>query len=270
MAFKPFLQRVFFALIDFPENLLKFEHRALLNPEARGILRFVRNFTPKASSGGIALDVGAGSRRWKNLVEGLGYVYHSSDLENPFTDDGSQHDFIGSAESLPVPSSAYDLVICTQVLEHLSDPRAAVGEKHRVLRDNGVVLFTTNFIYGLHGAPEDYFRFSRFGLKLIFEDVGFTIEHLTSRGGYFGSIAQFYFEAPQDFVNTVLRGTATPSIHDKLVLTWKRAVFAASLLTLLPAIKLICWANAAFFQFLDLFSGGEKYSVGYAVLARKV
>ncbi|HZY84739.1 MAG TPA: methyltransferase domain-containing protein [Gemmataceae bacterium] len=41
----------------------------------------------------------------------------------------------GDASQLPCPDGAYDLVLCTEVLEHLDDPAAAVGELKRVTRE---------------------------------------------------------------------------------------------------------------------------------------
>jgi 2-polyprenyl-6-hydroxyphenyl methylase/3-demethylubiquinone-9 3-methyltransferase len=49
----------------------------------------------------------------------------------------------GVAESLPLPDSAFDAVICCDVLEHVRSPRQAVAEAARVLRSGGLYLYDT-------------------------------------------------------------------------------------------------------------------------------
>ena len=41
---------------------------------------------------------------------------------------------VGDVYRLPYPDGAFDLVLCLEVLEHLEDPRAALGEIRRVTR----------------------------------------------------------------------------------------------------------------------------------------
>jgi ubiquinone/menaquinone biosynthesis C-methylase UbiE len=50
----------------------------------------------------------------------------------------------GNLEALPLEDAAFDLVLCTQVLEHLLDPAAGVRELARVLRPGGRVVLTTD------------------------------------------------------------------------------------------------------------------------------
>ncbi|WP_366513710.1 methyltransferase domain-containing protein [Moorena sp. SIOASIH] len=39
-------------------------------------------------------------------------------------------------------SSQYDVVLSFEVLEHLSDPFAAIGDIHSMLKPNGIALIT--------------------------------------------------------------------------------------------------------------------------------
>jgi SAM-dependent methyltransferase len=45
----------------------------------------------------------------------------------------------GDAASLPLRSGSFDRVICSEVLEHVADPKRSVGELVRVLKDDGVI-----------------------------------------------------------------------------------------------------------------------------------
>jgi SAM-dependent methyltransferase len=69
-------------------------------------------------------------------------------------------DFLADVQELSrvVPCDAYDLVICTEVLEHVENPRRAVDEIRKILKPNGTLLATTPFIVPYHPDPTDYWR----------------------------------------------------------------------------------------------------------------
>jgi SAM-dependent methyltransferase len=50
----------------------------------------------------------------------------------------------GNVEALPVEDGAFDLVLCTQVIEHLIDVEAGMGELARVIRPGGTLILTTD------------------------------------------------------------------------------------------------------------------------------
>ena len=60
--------------------------------------------------------------------------------------------------------------MCTEVLEHLKNPFIAVKEIKRVLKPSGKLILTTRFIFSLHDAPNDYFRYTKYGLKELFKE----------------------------------------------------------------------------------------------------
>ena len=72
---------------------------------------------------------------------------------------------IGDVQALGIASGAFDVVLCTEVLEHLPEPQQAIDEIFRVLRPGGDLLLTTRFLFPIHDAPHDYFRFTKYGLR---------------------------------------------------------------------------------------------------------
>ena len=75
-----------------------------------------------------------------------------------------------------LPSGAFDLVACTEVLEHVLDPFAAVREIRRLLKPGGHAFITTPFNFRIHGPLPDCWRFTEHGLRALLKD--FTIVSL--------------------------------------------------------------------------------------------
>ena len=66
----------------------------------------------------------------------------------------SPHILNAAGESLPLPSSTFDLILSHEVIEHVQDDRAAIREMVRVLRPRGrIVLFCPNrgYPFETHG-----------------------------------------------------------------------------------------------------------------------
>ncbi|HEY0876059.1 MAG TPA: class I SAM-dependent methyltransferase [Vicinamibacterales bacterium] len=74
---------------------------------------------------------------------------------------------IGDAQALGIATAAVDVVLCTEVLEHLPEPQRALDEMFRVLKPGGTLLLTTRFLFPIHDAPHDYFRFTKYGLRYL-------------------------------------------------------------------------------------------------------
>ena len=114
------------------------------------------------------LDIGCGQKPYypyfaSNASE---YVGVDIDVENPMAD------LHGPAEDLPVDGDSFDVVLCTQVLEHAVDPDRAVSELYRVTAPGGRVLASTHGVQVYHPAPEDYWRWTHSGLELLFKRNG--------------------------------------------------------------------------------------------------
>src|SRR4030095_5709220 len=71
------------------------------------------------------------------------------------------------AQALGLADAVFDVVLCTEVLEHLPEPQRALDEMFRVLKPSGTLLLTTRFLFPIHDAPHDYFRFTKYGLRYL-------------------------------------------------------------------------------------------------------
>jgi SAM-dependent methyltransferase len=72
--------------------------------------------------------------------------------------------------SVTVAGGAFDIIVCTEVLEHTLDPFAAVRELRRLLKPGGHLLVTTPFNFRIHGPLPDCWRFTEHGLRALLQD----------------------------------------------------------------------------------------------------
>lgn len=64
--------------------------------------------------------------------------------------------------------------LCLDTLEHCEDPPQACRELHRVTADGGLCVISSVMLFGIHGYPSDYFRFTPEGFAAMlsgFDDV---------------------------------------------------------------------------------------------------
>ena len=111
------------------------------------------------------LDVGCGPKPYYPFFAERATVYVGVDVvENPAAE------LRGPVEALPVDDASFDLVLCTQVLEHCDDPAQAVRELRRVTAPGGRVLASTHGTQVYHPSPQDYWRWTHAGLARLFEE----------------------------------------------------------------------------------------------------
>ena len=82
--------------------------------------------------------------------------------------DNAAADLEGTVEDLPVDDPSFDVVLCTQVLEHVDDPARAVRELRRVTAPGGRVLASTHGVQIYHPNPQDLWRWTHAGLERLF------------------------------------------------------------------------------------------------------
>ena len=117
----------------------------------------------EAGAGYRVLDVGCGPKPYYPFFAERATQYVGVDVVAH-----EAADLVGPVESLPVGDGEFDLVLCTQVLEHCDDPAQAVRELRRVTAPSGRVLASTHGVQWYHPSPVDYWRWTHEGLRRLF------------------------------------------------------------------------------------------------------
>ncbi len=76
-------------------------------------------------------------------------------------------------QPLPIADRTADYIFCWSVLEHLKNPAQFLAEACRVTRAGGKLVLQVPFMWQVHEAPHDYYRFTPFGLTYLLSNAGF-------------------------------------------------------------------------------------------------
>lgn len=146
----------------------------LINPfyfARRGLLDELSPFFEQLT--GDVLDVGCGNKPYRDRIGARSYV--GLDIDSPFTRQVGQADLFYDGGTFPIADASFDAVLCSQVLEHVFNPEAFLGEIRRVLRPGGRLLLAVPFLWDEHEQPRDFGRYSSFGLRALLERSGFEV-----------------------------------------------------------------------------------------------
>jgi len=210
----------------------------------------IKHAATKAS--GVLVDVGCGQKPFERIFRSRVSAYIG--LDDPTAAHplgGSKADVFATALALPLRSASVDVILLTEVLEHLPEPLPVLAELRRVLKSRGIVIVTTPMIYNSHGSPHDFLRFTPDGLRYVLEQAGFQVLEVRPQG-YFGTTLGV-------MVNNFL--TVTLERHRLLqVLRWT---------LLLPVMPLIFAGMNGVGWLLDALVHETRFSFNHLALARR-
>jgi SAM-dependent methyltransferase len=135
------------------------EQEYFVTPLLRRAIRTALDRHAVHPQGAACLDVGAGEEPLRPDLERRGYAYQSLDI----TQNRSNSIRYVARLDAPLPAGGppenhFDLILCTEVLEHVPDWRAAFANMFSLLKPGGIVLITAPFVYMPHEEPHDYWR----------------------------------------------------------------------------------------------------------------
>lgn len=133
------------------------------------------------------LDAGSGNAPYRPLFAHCAYTTHDW-AASPHPGARSA-DVVADLTALPLDDDTFDVVLCTEVLEHVGEPQAALGEIARVLRPGGRLLLTVPFVMELHEEPHDYFRYTPHALRRLLTDSGFEAIEVRPLTGWYSTLS---------------------------------------------------------------------------------
>jgi SAM-dependent methyltransferase len=117
------------------------------------------------SLGGLSLEFGAidnKNKTFSNFFKGKDKFDYTNIVSNKklkiFSSD--------LTKKLKIQSYKYKNILIFNVLEHLPAYNLAFSETYRILKKGGFLIGSTPFLYQIHSAPNDYFRYTKDFLKL--------------------------------------------------------------------------------------------------------
>ena len=134
----------------------------------KGLYPFLETSFAAIQPGSRVLTVGAGgevNRRLYRHARERGYEVLSFDI-----DPQRGPDLVGDICEYDFGGATFDVVVISEVLEHLHSPHRAVERIQAALRPGGQLLLTAPFLLPIHERPHDYYRYTRYGLEFLLRD----------------------------------------------------------------------------------------------------
>lgn len=154
----------------------------------------------------VVIDVGGGEAPYARVAQAA--VHVAVDWRSPELTLAT-HQVVGDASRLPIGSAVADLVLCTEVVEHVADDRALYAELRRVVRDDGVLVLSAPFVHALHESPHDHRRPTSAGLVHGLTAAGFDVASVHAVGDTQAVVTDIRVRAASARVRSVSRRAPT-------------------------------------------------------------
>ncbi|MBI5865088.1 MAG: methyltransferase domain-containing protein [Planctomycetes bacterium] len=169
-----------------------------LNFNARNRDKWVERMAASVPAGARVLDVGAGACPYKPLFSHCRYFSHDfcqyeGTAAGPLRErwEYGRIDYVGDITAIPAESESFDVILCTEVLEHVPEPIAAIREMVRLLRPGGRLLLSAPLGSGLHQQPHHYYGgYTPHFYRKFLGDAGLEIVAISPNGGFYRHLLQ--------------------------------------------------------------------------------
>ena len=212
-------------------------------------------------SGSKVLDVGAGGCPYKSLFSHCEYFSHDFVQLSPEQIQDQKGygkiDFVSDILDIPVPDNSYDIILCTEVIEHVPDPIAVIKEISRILKPGGTLLITAPLQSGLHQEPYHFYGgFTKYWYRKFLVENNFSEINIEPNG----SLHTTYFALGLTIIKSFLEVIIdNKSILLKLIASISVIIFSPLLLIVNP---IFCFLWERIYQI-------KEFTTGYHVSAKK-
>lgn len=147
------------------------------------------------------LDYGCGVKPYEYIFDEFSETYTGIDVgENHHADFKIEPD-----ERLPFGDGEFDVVLSSQVLEHVENTSLYLNECNRVLKTGGTLFLSTHGTWQFHSAPIDVQRWTSYGLKKLISDHGFDVKGFVPALGQLALTSQLRLTFYHSFVTEVAK-----------------------------------------------------------------
>ena len=214
----------------------RFYHLTQLREAIRSICE--RHLSGKA--GLTLLDFGCGTMPYRPLLEKYVAQYIGVDL--PGNPDADFYAELSGKTNLP--SECADLVVSTQVLEHVLKPSEYLRECYRLLKPDGLLILSTHGYWMYHPDPQDLWRWTSKGLKRIIEESGFQIVEFHGLMGLASAALQLFQDAVMPKIPKAVKPIFTLlmqrliAVADRMTPPYKRSEDASVYMVVARKVKI--------------------------------
>jgi SAM-dependent methyltransferase len=206
--------------------------------------------------GARVLDVGAGIGQYRSLFAHCDYRAHDFGQEPATAGHYTPLDYQSDITEIPVPHGAFDVVLCTEVLEHVPEPIAALHELARILKPGGRMLITAPLGSHLHQEPFHFYGgYTPHWYARFLPQAGCRVVSIEPNSGFFS----FFGQEAQRFTEYLRPG------HTRRLGVMRSALLTGLWLVSLPPAHVLPLLGSV----LDGWGLEHIATVGYHVVAMK-
>ena len=197
-------------------------------------------FTDKSDK---ILDLGCGSNpKYHKSINGRILCFDKT--ESKITD------VVGDANNLPFRANSFDKIISVNSFYYFDNPFKVVKDVHKILKNSGKLILIMPFIYPIHDAPHDKYRFTEFGIRELLKGY-FYVKEIKTIGGI--------FNLPAVFLHSLLKGL--PLVAPKKI---RILIKVLAIIALYPF-----YVIAQILSLLDFLDITRRWPTYYFVVAEK-
>jgi SAM-dependent methyltransferase len=128
---------------------------------------------------GRLLDIGCGNKPYQSLFPHVAEFFGCDVVQSSL----KRVDLLCYADAIPQPDASFDVILCTQTIEHVANFSGLLREAYRLLKPGGTLFISGPMYWYHHEVPHDFHRFTSYGFRHGLEQAKFTVDHIEPNGG---------------------------------------------------------------------------------------
>tara|TARA_B100001559_G_C16430082_1_gene589404 strand:- start:685 stop:1221 length:537 start_codon:yes stop_codon:yes gene_type:complete len=135
-------------------------------PTRRPLYKYLKSISSNYKNLDV-LEIGSGDISQNQSAKNI--FLHAKSFIQTDINSNYDHKYLDITSEILIEEK-FDLVLCTNVLEHVYETKSAIQNLNYLLKEKGHLLVSVPFIYPLHDEPGDFWRFTEHALKKLFSD----------------------------------------------------------------------------------------------------